>query len=593
MTQISLEERRKTLEETLQRLRCQLRQWHLWDAEYECLKEEIELLQPRVNHQTLAELCQAWNGDVVVESVIRELTGMDQESPRSGPLIMRDIDRRLEYVQQNIETLKRQFFDAEAKLEEFDFAARREAQDESGGLPLTEIEEELDENDNVVSSFVFEPEAQQARLIDSLRKVGVTSEDVKPKKPAITNASPPATPGAMASPATATGPEVDADATNGCTRPRLRKKSVSFAADTKTAPEPTRPESEEGKKCVTFAEKVAVAPAAPLPDTRTVQFCPMVEEIPVDTDAAARQKDLRGCFKVGDKVKILNDDDQVIDEHVILPEDEDEDDAQSRREMLKYYLNDVRHVVAQMDISNDYDEYDDDSSSHYTGSTYPDDASYHDHQSDDDDESAWSREKGPILTEEYHQSMKALEQRLLGSLDMGRKGSQENTSAKSSVSSDSQTSKGKKRVSFAEPPDASEPMPPHKMQKQQLPVTTPVSESIQERQPTTVNLPLRPSPVRSEKGSHNATGQANPPDQLLVETLVERPVSKTHEPPNPKLNELQQMDMTYQRLCNNMIQQCDGLTNNDDLNVDGLIEEKPDGTTKKISKFKAARLQRA
>ena len=69
-------------------------------------------------------------------------------------------------------------------------------------------------------------------------------------------------------------------------RPPVRKKSVSFTADTKAPPEPVRHESDDGKKSVSFNDKIAVMPAAPPPDTRSVSFSPQVEEIPAEpTDA--------------------------------------------------------------------------------------------------------------------------------------------------------------------------------------------------------------------------------------------------------------------------------------------------------------------
>ena len=60
------------------------------------------------------------------------------------PQIVGLIQRRQEYVQKNIETVQRQFFDAEAKSEELAFAAANQSSKSQGGLPLTEIQEELD-----------------------------------------------------------------------------------------------------------------------------------------------------------------------------------------------------------------------------------------------------------------------------------------------------------------------------------------------------------------------------------------------------------------------------------------------------------------
>ncbi|KAK3082410.1 hypothetical protein LTR53_020398, partial [Teratosphaeriaceae sp. CCFEE 6253] len=97
-----------------------------------------------------------------------------------------------------------------------------------------------------------------------------------------------------------------------------------------------------------------------MPDPRTVQFSPTVEEIPPQppgppspditgrTQAGAqeteRQKDLRASFKPGERVKTIGDDDAVIHEDIVIPEHETEEDAEARREMLQYHLHEVGHV---------------------------------------------------------------------------------------------------------------------------------------------------------------------------------------------------------------------------------------------------------
>ena len=179
--------------------------------------------------------------------------------------------------------------DFRSKLEEFDFAVSRES---SSGLPLTEIYEDLDDDGNVVSSRLEQCELSPTQLLDSLQKAGLSDQDLseppegKPLKPAITNVSPPLTP----APSSACGwkrtkPAEDGQVSSGDSaddnrpsRPPIRKKSVSFTVDTKPANEVARPESEDGRKSVSFAEKVAVAPAAPPPDSRSVSFSARVED---------------------------------------------------------------------------------------------------------------------------------------------------------------------------------------------------------------------------------------------------------------------------------------------------------------------------
>ncbi|KAK3083584.1 hypothetical protein LTR53_020148, partial [Teratosphaeriaceae sp. CCFEE 6253] len=111
--------------------------------------EEILGATPPVDDPKIIEISKTYGGELVTEQVVLELAGLDKGAPRHAKQIVRDIEHRQDYVQKNIETLQRQFFDVESRLETFDFAASRNA---ATGLPLTEIEEELDDDDNVISS---------------------------------------------------------------------------------------------------------------------------------------------------------------------------------------------------------------------------------------------------------------------------------------------------------------------------------------------------------------------------------------------------------------------------------------------------------
>lgn len=686
MDLLRIEQQRQALEENLQELRRSLKYWQTFEAEYEGLKEEIvEHGEQDVGRAKLDEIAKTYDGALVNEGVVRELAGLDKKGVplRSAQQIVRDIERRLEYVQKNVETIQRRFFGAEAKLEEFDFAARRESEGEDM-LPLTEIIEELDDDDNVIMSRLVQPEKSQAKLVDSLRKAGLTDEDLeggnmseeKPPKPAITNAF---------SPVQTVAPHVekhghstlDISAANGDStnneptshRPPLRKKSVSFAADTKSAPEVVRIDSEDGKKSVSFAEKVAIAPAAPLPDTRTVQFSPQVEEIPPqplgpsspDVSAKPRaqvdsdlQKELRASFKPGDRVKVLNDDDEVVHEQIVIPENESEEDAQTRREMLDYHLHEVGHVVAQMNLHEDDDDdedNDDDTSSHITSSTYLDDEDTpytsglseddDDEEDEDEDEDEYGRTKGKIVSDKYRKEMMEMQKRLIGNLgpapkdddlhnldsqlnpeDVRRLVIREKRNSTSSIASDSSDKKAKKRVSFAESLDVALPdSPPLKARKHVDGETVPPVSDLMPDHSMGVTQTLIPpgAPARTstfkQYRSMQATGRldmnanlidldgtsdspSGPPGCVLADNLIERPRSSkltsapASDEPDP-VTERRQLAAEYYRRRNEIVRQQGGFKVNrdEDEEMGELMEERPDGTLKKVSRFKAARIQ--
>ncbi|KAI6854852.1 hypothetical protein KC338_g9103 [Hortaea werneckii] len=741
MDMLKIEQQRQALEGNLQQLRQSLKYWQAFEAEYEGLKEEILDAQPNVDAAKLDALSTAYDGELVTKQVIRELAGLDNGTPRTGQQIVRDLEKRVEYVQRNCEVIQRRFFDAEAKLEEFDFAAMRDAENflsggGSGGegFPLTEIHEELDEDGNVISSRLERPEEKQARLVESLRKAGLTTEDLEeggeqeqqpttPLKPAITNASPP--PSSVASPPPVGPSRVhgergsvsssDLPSTTGDStqenetprRPQVRKKSVSFTADTKESPELVRVDSEEGRKSVSFNDKVAVAPAAPPPDPRTVQFSPQVEEIPpqplgppgpaqtgaqlpsqpekdvlqkVPSASSAQetlgktkeaeleiQKELRASFKPGDRVATLDDDEEVVSKNVVIPEDENEEDAQTRREMLDYHLNEVGHVVAQMDLNDDDDyndddfaeddDYDDDeTSSHFTGSSFQgdEDTPYTSGLSDDEDEDEYGRTKGKVITDDYRQQMLEMQKRLIGNLGPAPEGEdvaevdpeldpndvrklviRDKRSSMSSENSDGVEKKagGKKRVSFAQALDVAEqPEPsPAKADVHQegggaaAPVTETVAEkpapTAPQAAPGATPAPAKPSRFKKSRNplppqqdptsppTEPSTNSNNIPDfdsptgpagRTLAETLIERPAASkptkgkapSADDPDP-IAERRQLAADYYRRRNELIRQQGGFKGNreEDEALGELMEERPDGRVKRVSRFKAARIK--
>ena len=536
MDLLNLEQQRLALEESLQKLRQSLKHWQLWEAEYEGLKEEINTIAPEnVASAQLENIAKTYEGDLVNEKEIRELSGLDKDSPRTAKQIIGLIERRQEYVQKNIETVQRQFFDAEAKSEELAFAVSREGTAGSGGvLPLTEIHEELDDDGNVISSRLTQPEEATAKAVESLRKAGVSDRDLfkdtepklKPEdlKPAITNASPQllttsvahekkiAFDPAVASPASDISQE-DAE------RPSSRKKSVSFTSDTKAAVERQRPESEDGKKSVSFNDKIAVMPAAPAPDSRSVSFSAMVEEIPptgpifpemsamTEEQIAVTRETTDSGGNSGLPATSMN-----VDSGVVIPEGESPEDAKLRREMLEYHLNEVGNVVAQMNLEldidpDDYEEDEDDSSSFHTTSEYLDDEDtpYTTGMSEDDDsEDEYGRSKRSQITPEYRKQMEELQEKLIGNLgpaprvdevastdqdvnpiDVRKLVIRDKRSSTSSASSESSDKKhgSKKRVSFAQALDVAEAeSPPLKAQKVEGGENAvPVAETITER----------------------------------------------------------------------------------------------------------------
>jgi unconventional prefoldin RPB5 interactor 1 len=109
---------------------------------------------------------------------IFELFGVGKGPIRHPIEVSRLVDRRLDYVQQNVSTISKQVEKIESQLSEVLEEMDREDDDTlEPGLPITEILEELDEDGNIISSKVTQPEQQTAQIVETLRKAGLKDID--------------------------------------------------------------------------------------------------------------------------------------------------------------------------------------------------------------------------------------------------------------------------------------------------------------------------------------------------------------------------------------------------------------------------------
>ncbi|KAI5370474.1 putative prefoldin [Septoria linicola] len=665
MDLLEVERQRLLLEENLAKLKASLKHYQTLTVEYEALSEEIQTSAGDLNLQSISE---SYAGDIVDQKEIQSLAGLPA-SPRSGAQVLDLINKRQEYVQLNIETLQRQFWDAEAKLEELDFAAYSTTRDhEQNALPLTEIHEELDEDGNVVTSRLVQPEAATERLVDTLRKAGLSDADLEDddgpgEKDTAKSATTTGLPSALVTRNTLgdVNPRQPIDIENEALseRPSMRKKSVSFSADTKPPPSTVRQESEDGKRTVSFNDKVAVMPSAPLPDTRSVSFAPKVVEIPPedapvaastsgatasnsDQPDADMQKRLREfMFKPGDRVGDLNSEDELTNTHVVLPENESAEDAALRREMLEYHLNEVGHVVAQMDLDeDDYDLDDNASTSDFPSPEYQEeDTPYTSGLSDSDRESEdeYGRSTRKVISDDYHKEMQELQQRLIGNLGpaptaaevsevdadidaqhVHRLVVQDSTSTADSNATKTNTNReGRKRVSFADTPSFAQEQDVARKAANMLrdENEVPLADMVSERTQTTKSaIPITDTNKASselarsgiERPKSTASSSSSPPEdaapegppgQTIAETLIERPtraagvVAPSADEQDPVMQRRELAEEYYRRR-NNMIRQQGGFkADPSEDDEQGEMMEERDGKVKKVSRFRAARIK--
>ena len=146
----SVEAQRLELEASLSRLRIALNHWRTWDAEYEGLKEELGGLKGSASPEELARIAEDFSGELLTAKEIHEIAGIDKQSVREPEYIIGLIEKRQDYVSQNIGTIVKQIASKEAALD--DLLDLEEPTEFPAGpaLPISEIIEELDDDDNII-----------------------------------------------------------------------------------------------------------------------------------------------------------------------------------------------------------------------------------------------------------------------------------------------------------------------------------------------------------------------------------------------------------------------------------------------------------
>ncbi|KAH6681041.1 Prefoldin subunit-domain-containing protein [Plectosphaerella plurivora] len=403
-----LEHHRQRLEENIEKLRKALQHWRQWDAEYEALKEEVETLPAPAAQKDLSRLRTEYQGVVIDKKEIDEIFGHVGTKPAEQ--IVSLLSRRIDYVTKNLETLETQLHASEDKLaalDDFDQHVRDEE-----GLPLTEIIEELDEDGNVLSSRLSKPGDSTSHVREILEQAGVRNippgvhDDEKPSeaKPEASTTTPvteaatkkaeasprqPAPPAAVsatpapttsiapakAKPAASPPPPAKAPISTAEKDDKPRYQSISLsdlAAEDEDGPEelPAKPARKKG---VAFTE---------------------------DTKGEEMTKS-RTARRVEEIMRTAREQETLAQQTSALPEGESEEDAFLRREMLKYGMDEVGAVVAELTLEEGTDDEDEG----FDEVDYTDD-------DDDDDEDDHGRYKGRMVDDDYMARMLELEKKL-------------------------------------------------------------------------------------------------------------------------------------------------------------------------------------
>ncbi|KAK4128631.1 hypothetical protein N657DRAFT_639117 [Parathielavia appendiculata] len=583
------------LESRVNQLRASLSHWQQWYLEYSALKEEVEQLPTdSPPHEQLRRIRRDFDGKVLTNKEINEILGKnDLKQPEQ---IVSVLSRRMDYVEQNIGSLTKLIEKEENKLAAASVVAQPDAgTDEETGLPLTDIIEELDDDDNVVNFRLQSGSDVEPKIVEALKKAGIREKDLAeaeaelPKDQEPSTSSPrqdDAVKQPIAGPAGSTTSDTQESLSSD--GPVSRKKSVSFAEDTK----PGHNVAEQSK-------------------SRAAENLEWLMQ-------KAREQEAMDMSSA------------------VIPDDESEEDRRLRREMLEYGMSEIGPIVAELQIeegdSGDEDDWEWDGT----------DDELEEEETDDDGEDELGRSKRSVISSDYIKRMQELETRLSVQSAFAVGGSE--TKAKTpdegmgriAVVGDSDASTaspklpGKKSVSFAAkldiaPDPGSQPPPDVKPKERIIAEVGDVVEKVAE--PGLVKEPEEPpkrvSRFRKERAtvalsSTSAAAALPPGPHQLPTTFLSAKTVPPAEPAPPELGtvastiverptmpdpaEPDEMDdallykaaaVEYTRMRNKLIQKHGGF-----LQQDGAIDSETGlvpldeelGGPKRMSKFKAARL---
>ncbi|KAI0548347.1 Prefoldin subunit-domain-containing protein [Xylaria curta] len=555
-----------------------LDEWRQWKQEYEALRTDLQALSSTATRADLTQTRQAFQGDLVNEKELVDIFGRNDARKRDQ--ILSTISNRLDYVSKNITTLAKQLEAAENKLAATRVVSFPEATDEDG-LPITEISEELDDDDNVISYSLRRPGDNQPQLLEALEKAGIkelSSASREPEsggksdKPKQTSDIP------SASPADAQG------------QPSSNGGNTAESSKPKKVPK---------RKSVTFTE---------------------------DTKPATEQRPLHMTQKLEELYRQAKEQESVISDPV-MPADESPEEAELREDMIRYNKETMMYEMAPIVAELQLEE----------GSADDDDWDYDDSEEDDEDEDQWGRSTSGVVDDEYRREMLELKERLSkqtfgeqkasddeeddefsegigritvrsGNPDDSVQGGSESPVSNEQAAS-STTKDEAKSVRFAPSLDIAEPSPsvaqPKSAQPQQ-PEVDPLSDVVERRssQATQVTSTSgrKPSKFRKERASGGPMpapekpsdtaryAPSGPEGQTLASEILEHePSNAVKEPDELDANFLhQQVTEEYHKMRNRLIGRQGGFLKEDTNPIQPLEEE--EGGPKRVSRFKAARL---
>ncbi|EEH41694.2 hypothetical protein PAAG_03257 [Paracoccidioides lutzii Pb01] len=359
-----LERQRLQLEESVLELRECLYSWRLSYAEYDELKHDVAAMEENCANEDFIRIGREFGGSLVNENEIKILLGVKQGITRTKQQVVDAISRRMDYVQQNIKVLEKRILVSEKKFDAMLTVEHPGAINEEG-LPITDIVEELDEDGNVVLSSTTTPDQAAPGILEVLKKAGM--DDLA--KDTI-------------------GDKQNTGLDNSERRQQiLPQKADNSKNIDSSAPAQNTLSSEDTpiEKLETFA---SVAQATPTLSSATGTTAPSAYTRPTAQSEDNNDPSASGAS---------SSDDASLTTDI----DEPPEDAALRREMLKYSLEEVGAVVAELEMDE-------------SGSEFSVEDEYYmmSDNEDDEEEDEHGRSTRKMIDDDYRRQMMELEKKL-------------------------------------------------------------------------------------------------------------------------------------------------------------------------------------
>ncbi|PUU79873.1 Prefoldin subunit-domain-containing protein [Tuber borchii] len=392
----SLELHRQRLEASLEKLRKALRHWQVSSAEYEALREELQTLPGNSTREDMMKLKvgSEFGGTVVDEKDVKALLGDNVGIKRTVDQAITAVGHRINYVQENVDKVQKQIDQGEAKLASLLVVSEPDLETEDG-LPIMDIREELDEDGNIINTTINGADPSLGKVLDTapieqLQKLVEKDKDAKEQKPPV---------------------------------------------------EPSEGTSENKP-----AEVFKPSPQMPSPSIRKNDKTPAENEL--DGVKPISSKDGEG----GGFVRVL--DDPVLKEEDFVKEvpTDSPEEAEMRKQMLNYNLQEIGAVVAEINLEEE---------GIYYG--HEDDLNEETDELDSEDEDRYGRTATRVITPEYQKEMEDLARKIKERGEAARaaeaKMREEDSQQRKDEAKAQKPKPKKKGVRFAPEPEIS-PAPP-------------------------------------------------------------------------------------------------------------------------------------